>query len=227
MGSHVRLTASDGHPFDAYLSEPSRPANSVIIVIQEIFGVNRHIRSVADDYASQGFIAIAPGLFDRVQPGIQLNYNSADSSRGLQIASQIGLEKSLLDVAATINHAAKGNTRKVGVLGFCWGGTLAWLAAARLHPSAAVAYYGGQIYKFVSEKPNCPVMLHFGAKDKHIPAAVSQTIQETHPDIPVHIYADAGHGFNCDLRPDYNAKAANLARTRTVDFFRTCLASAQ
>ncbi len=224
MGSHLRLTASDGHQFDAYVSEPSTPSNSVVIVIQEIFGVNRHIRSVADDYASQGFVAIAPGLFDRVQPGIQLNYNAADASRGMQIATQIGLEKPLLDVAATINDAAKGNTRKVGVVGFCWGGTLAWLAATRHHPSAAVGYYGGQITKFVSEKPNCPVMLHFGAKDKHIPAAEIQKIQQAHPEIPIHIYEDAGHGFNCDQRPDYNARAATEARTRTMAFFRTHLA---
>jgi carboxymethylenebutenolidase len=223
MGSHLQLTASDGLRFDAYLSEPRSPADSVVIVIQEIFGVNRHIRAVADDYSSQGFIAIAPGLFDRVQPGIQLNYNSADASRGMQIATQIGVEKPLLDIAATINHAAKANTRKVGVVGFCWGGTLAWLAATRLNPAAAVGYYGGQITRFVAEKPKCPVMLHFGAKDKHIPAADIQKIQQDHPDIPIHIYEDAGHGFNCDQRPDYNAKAASQARERTLSFFRSHL----
>ena len=131
--------------------------------------MNRHIRAVTDDYASHGFTAIAPGLFDRVQPGIQLNYNSADSSRGMQIATQIGFDKALLDVNAAINHAAKLTpNRKVGVVGFCWGGSLAWLAATRLHPAAVVAYYGGQIAKFASETPHCPVMLHFGAKDKHI-----------------------------------------------------------
>jgi carboxymethylenebutenolidase len=227
MGSHLRLTASDGHQFDAYLSEPSSPSNSVVIVIQEIFGVNRHIRSVADDYASQGVVAIAPGLFDRVQPGIQLNYNAADASRGMQIATQIGLEKPLLDIAATISDAAKGNTRKVGVVGFCWGGTLAWLTATRQHPSAAVAYYGGQITKFASEKPNCPVMLHFGAKDKHISPTDIQKIQQTHPGIPIHIYEDAGHGFNCDQRPDYNANAAREARSRTLAFFRSYLAPAE
>ncbi len=223
MGAHLQLTASDGHRFDAYLSEPRSPSNSVVIVIQEIFGVNRHIRAVTDDYASQGFIAIAPGLFDRVQPGIQLNYNSADASRGMQIATQIGVEKPLLDIAATINHAAKANTRKVGVVGFCWGGTLAWLAATRLNPAAAVGYYGGQITRFVAEKPKCAVMLHFGAKDKHIPAADIQKIQQDHPDIPIHIYEDAGHGFNCDQRPDYNAKAASQARERALSFFRSHL----
>ena len=133
MGSNLPLTASDGHQFGAYLAEPSKPATAAVVIVQEIFGVNRHIRSVVDYYASQGFTAMAPGLFDRVQPGLQLNYNSADASRGMQIATQIGLEKALLDVSAAVNHAAKSNPpTKVGVVGFCYGGTLAWLAALLL-----------------------------------------------------------------------------------------------
>ena len=133
MGSHLRLTASDGHRLGAYLAGPAAPSSLAVILLQEIFGVNRHIRAVTDDYASHGLTAIAPGLFDRVQPGIQLNYNSADSSRGMQIATQIGFDKALLDVDAAINHAAKLTPgRKVGVVGFCWGGSLAWLAATRL-----------------------------------------------------------------------------------------------
>ena len=219
MGSHLQLTASDGHRLGAYLAEPAAPSSLAVIILQEIFGVNRHIRAVTDDYASHGFTAIAPGLFDREQPGIQLNYNSADSSRGMQIATQIGFDTALLDVNAAIDHAAKLTpNRKVGVVGFCWGGSLAWLAATRLHPAAVVAYYGGQIAKFASETPHCPVMLHFGAKDKHIGPAEIQKIQQAHPDIPIHIYEDAGHGFNCDHRPDYNPKAASQARQRTQDF---------
>lgn len=226
MGSNLQLTASDGHQFVAYLAQPPRPATAAVVIVQEIFGVNRHIRSIVDYYATQGFTAMAPGLFDRVQPGLQLNYNSADASRGMQIATQIGLEKALLDVSATISHAAKGNPpTKVGVIGFCYGGTLAWLAATRLNPSVAVAYYGGQIARFANEKPHCPVMLHFGALDKHIPASEIQAIQQAHPEIPVFVYEGAGHGFNCDQRPDYNAKAANQARERTLAFLRTHLQS--
>jgi carboxymethylenebutenolidase len=224
MGSRLQLTVSDGHRLDAYLAEPSTPSTSAVIILQEIFGVNRHIRTLTDDYANEGFTAIAPGLFDRVQPGIQLNYNSADSSRGMHIATQIGFEKALLDVSAAIDHAAKmAQGKKVGVVGFCWGGTLAWLAATRHPPVAAVGYYGGQIAKFVNEKPRCPVMLHFGAKDKHIPAAEIEKIRHAHPEIQVFLYEDAGHGFNCDHRPDYNAKAAREARQRTLAFLRSHL----
>ena len=221
MGSHVQLTASDGHTFGAYQAEPSTPSVAAVVIVQEIFGVNRHIRAVTDYYATQGFTAIAPGLFDRVQPGIQLNYNSADAQRGMQIATQVGLEKALLDAAAAVQYAAQTDPpRKVGVVGFCYGGTLAWLSATRLNPAAAVGYYGGQIARFVNEKPRCPVMLHFGGKDQHIPASEIQKIQAAHPEVPVFVYPEAGHGFNCDQRPDYKAAAAGLARERTLEFLR-------
>jgi carboxymethylenebutenolidase len=224
MGSHVPLTASDGHSFRAYTAQPPVPAKSFVVIIQEIFGVNGHIRSLVDDYASQGFATMAPALFDRVQPGIELKYNSADASRGIQIATQIGFDKALLDVSAAITYALQGNpARKVGVVGFCWGGTLAWLAATRLNPAAAVCYYGGQISRFLTEQPRCPVMLHFGAKDKHIPASEIQKVQQAYPGLPLFLYDDAGHGFNCDQRPDYNAKAASQARQRSIDFFRSHL----
>lgn len=226
MGSHLQLTATDGHQFGAYQAGPSTASSAAVVILQEIFGINRHIRAITDYYATQGFTAIAPGLFDRVQPGIQLNYNSADATRGMQIATQIGLETALLDVAATIQHAAHtAPPRKVGVVGFCYGGTLAWLSATRLNPAAAVGYYGGQISRFVNEKPRCPVMLHFGGKDQHIPASEIHKIQQAHPDVPVFVYADAGHGFNCDQRPDYNAQAAGQARERTVEFLRANLGS--
>jgi carboxymethylenebutenolidase len=224
MGSHIPLTSSDGHRLRAYVASPDTPAQSSIVVIQEIFGVNSHIRSIADSYAREGFYAIAPALFDRSQPGIELNYNSADAQRGMQIATQIGLEKALLDISAAITQAAQGTpAKKVGVLGFCWGGTLAWLSATRLNPTAAVAYYGGQISKFVAERPRCPVLLHFGAQDKHIPAFEIQKIQQAHPDVPLYLYENAGHGFNCDQRPDYEPISAAQARQRTLSFFRAHL----
>jgi len=224
MGQNIKLTASDNHVFNAYVSQPKISAQSAIVVIQEIFGVNRHIRSIVDDYANEGFLAIAPALFDRAKPDVELNYTKDDSAIGMQFANQIGMEKPLLDIQACIDHAAqKVSTKKVGVLGFCWGGTAAWLSATRLNAKAAVGYYGGRIALYAAEQPHCPVMLHFGALDKHIPSAEIDKIQRAHPGLPIFIYEDAGHGFNCDQRVDYNPTAAALARQRTLAFFRSHL----
>jgi carboxymethylenebutenolidase len=224
MGSHPQLRSSDGHSLGAYLARPENPSPSAIVVVQEIFGVNRHIRNLVDDYANEGFTALAPALFDRVQPGLELNYNAADGSRGMQIATQIGVDKALLDVAAAITYATQiSGITKVGVVGFCLGGTLAWLASTRLHPAAAVCYYGGQIARYAAEQPRCPIMLHFGGKDKHIPASEIHKIEQAHPGLPIFIYEHAGHGFNCDQRPDFDSNAASIARQRTLSFFRSHL----
>ena len=182
--------------------------------------MNRHVRSVADDYASQGFWAIAPALFDRVEPNLELDYNPTDASRGMQIANQLGMENALKDVDAAISYAGSWlRGKKVGVVGYCFGGTLAWLATTRLNPHAAVSYYGGRIAQYAGEVPRCPVMLYFGSKDKHIPPSEIEKIQRAHPELPVFLY-DAGHGFNCDQRKDYAPQAASLARQRTLEFFR-------
>jgi carboxymethylenebutenolidase len=216
----MRLKAADGHEFDAYVAEPAAPAKAGVVIIQEIFGVNGHIRSVADDYASQGYWAIAPALFDRVERNLQLGYGPEDRKKGMQAASQISLETALKDVEAALEHAAgKFGKKKVAVIGYCWGGTLAWLAATRLEPGAAVGYYGGQIAKHAAEKPRCPVMLHFGEKDAHIPISKIETIRRHHPDLPIFLY-DAGHGFNCDQRESYEAQSAALARKRTLEFLQ-------
>jgi carboxymethylenebutenolidase len=219
MGSKIELTATDGHKFDAYVAESSTPARGAIVLIQEIFGVNSHIRSVADDYASQGFHVIAPALFDRVQRNLELGYNPTDSAQGMKAARQIGMDAALLDVAASISHArAQRHGLKVGVLGFCYGGSLAWLAATRLDPAAAVCYYGGQIAANAAETPRCPVMMHFGAKDPHIGPAEIEKIKAAQPEVPLFLY-DAGHGFNCDQRKDFEPESARLARQRTLEFF--------
>jgi carboxymethylenebutenolidase len=220
MGSNIRLTAADGHQLGAYVAERTGPALAAVVVVQEIFGLNGHIRSVADDYASQGFWAIAPALFDRVEPNVELDYNPTDASRGMQIANQIGMENALKDVDAAISYAGSSlRGKKVGIVGYCFGGTLAWLAATRLNPHAAVCYYGGRIAQYAAEVPQCPVILHFGSKDKHIPPTEIEKIQRAHPELPVFLY-DAGHGFNCDQRKDYAPQAASLARQRTLEFFR-------
>jgi carboxymethylenebutenolidase len=219
MNTKIKLKAADGHALDAYLAESSGPARGAIVLIQEIFGVNSHIRSVADDYATQGFHVIAPALFDRVQPNLELGYNPADTGQGMKAARQIGMDAAVEDVAASIAHArAEWPNFKVGVLGFCYGGSLAWLAATRLDPAAAVCYYGGQIAANAAETPRCPVMMHFGAKDPHIGPAEIEKIKAAHPDLPIFLY-DAGHGFNCDQRKDFEPQSASLARQRTLEFF--------
>jgi len=219
MGTKIRLKAADGHELDAYLAESSGPARGAIVLVQEIFGVNSHIRSVANDYATQGYYVIAPALFDRVQPNLELGYNPADTAQGMKAARQIGMDAALLDVAAAISHArAEWPDLKVGVLGFCYGGSLSWLAATRLDPAAAVCYYGGQIAANANETPRCPVMMHFGAKDPHIGPAEIEKIKAAHPDLPIFLY-EAGHGFNCDQRKDYEPESAKLARQRTLEFF--------
>jgi carboxymethylenebutenolidase len=216
----MRLEAADGHEFEAYAATGGAPAKAAVVVIQEIFGVNSHIRSVTDDYASQGFFAIAPALFDRVERNVQLGYGPEDRKKGMQVATQVSFEAALKDVEAALRHAAdKTGAGKVGVVGFCWGGSLAWLAATRLRPAAAVGYYGGQIAKYAADKPICPVMLHFGEKDAHIPISEIDKIRRHHPEIPVYLY-DAGHGFNCEQRESYEAGSAALARERTLEFLR-------
>jgi carboxymethylenebutenolidase len=219
MGKKISLKASDGHEFDTYLAESSGPAHGAIVLVQEIFGVNSHIRSVADDYASQGYHVVAPALFDRVQTNLELGYDPTDTAHGMKAARQIGMDAALQDVAASIAHArTEWLALKVGVLGFCYGGSLAWLAATRLDPAAAVCYYGGQIAATASETPRCPVLMHFGAKDPHIGPAEIEKIRMAHPDLPLFLY-NSGHGFNCDQRKDYEPESARLARQRTLDFF--------
>ncbi len=220
MPSNIKLTAEDGHKLQAYVAEPETKTDMAVIILQEIFGVNSHIRSVTDDFSREGFVAIAPALFDRAEPGMELGYDPASMQRGMAIARSIGLETALKDVAAALKHACSiTKYQKVGIVGYCFGGTLAWLAATRLNPSVAVSYYGGGIADHAGEQPHCPVMLHFGNQDAHIGPEKIERIRTAHPDIPIYLY-DAGHGFNCDQRKDYNASSAALARERTLKFLK-------
>ena len=217
------LRAADGHQFKAYVARPAAAPIAALVVVQEIFGVNAHIRSVADGFARDGFLAVAPALFDRIQPGIELGYDGDDLQTAMSLIPRIDAEKAVIDVAATIDFAAKETGKKVGVIGYCFGGSIAWLAATRLHPDAAVGYYGGQIGKYADETPSCPVMLHFGRKDAHIPPSVAEAVHTAHPEVDIYWY-DAGHAFNCDPRPSYNAAAATLARRRSLEFLKKHLA---
>jgi carboxymethylenebutenolidase len=219
MSKHVTLHASDGHELDAYVARPEGEPIAGLVVIQEIFGVNAHIRSVADGYAKDGFLAIAPALFDRVERGVDLKYEGPDAEKARTFIPKLDPEKSTLDVAAAVDFAAKATGKKVEVVGYCWGGTLAWLAACRLPVAAAVGYYGGQISKYVGENSKAPVMLHFGKQDAHIPAEEVEKVQAAHPEVEIYWY-EAGHGFNCDARASYHAPSAKQARERSLAFLK-------
>ncbi len=216
MGGTLTLKASDGHEFSAWRAEPAAAARGGLVVIQEIFGVNSHIRSVVDGFAADGYTAVAPALFDRVERGVELGYDTDGIAAGRGIRGQIAWDDALADITAAV-AALPG--MKVGVVGYCWGGSLAWLAATRIAGvAAAVGYYGGQINDFRDEAPRCPVMLHFGTEDASIPMEAVEAVKAAQPDVPVHIYAGAGHGFNCDQRGSYHAEAAATARERTLAF---------
>ncbi|MGH9585589.1 MAG: dienelactone hydrolase family protein [Acidobacteriaceae bacterium] len=219
MGEHVKLKAADGHELDAYVATPAGDPIAALVIIQEIFGVNAHIRSVADGYARDGFLAVAPALFDRAERGVELGYEGEDVQKAMAIRKKLKLEDMLKDTAAAIEYARKRTGKKTGVIGYCLGGSIAWLAACRLNVDAAVGYYGGLIPQYAGEQPRCPVMLHFGRKDQHILQDAIAKVKEAHPDVPIFLY-DAGHGFNCDVRASYDAASAKVARERSLNFVK-------
>jgi carboxymethylenebutenolidase len=223
MSEFVRLRAADGHELGAYVALPAGEPIAALVVIQEIFGVNAHIRSVADGYAKDGFLSVAPALFDRIQPGVELSYEGEDMQTARSMIPKFDLDKAVEDIQAAVEYAANTSGKNVGVIGYCLGGTLAWLSATRLRPTAAVGYYAGSIGKFAEETPTCPVMLHFGREDAHIPASDVEKVQAAHPEVEIYWY-DAGHAFNCEPRANYNAAAAKAARERSVEFLRKHLA---
>lgn len=214
----TQLTASDGFRLGAYVAQPAAKARGAIVVIQEIFGVNAHIRAVCDGFAADGYTAIAPALFDRQQPGVELGYSEQDIAKGRDFKGSASSDAALLDIAAARDHVRGAG--QVGVVGYCWGGYLAWLAACRLDGlAAAVVYYGGGIGDVLHETPRCPVLGHFGERDAMIPLTHIAEWRARHAQHPVHTY-DAGHGFNCDHRGSHDAGAAATARERTLSFFR-------
>jgi carboxymethylenebutenolidase len=220
MGETLTLTAEDGHKFAAYRATPSGTPRGGLVVVQEIFGVNQHIRKVADGFAADGYLSIAPALFDRVERGYESGYGPQDIERGRATRGKLTLDQAMMDVKATVKELAKSGV-KVGVVGYCFGGTIAWLAATRIDGvAAAVGYYGGGIAETAEEKPKCPVMLHFGETDASIPKEHYEKVQRLHPNVPAYVYPGAGHGFVCDERGSYHAASATLARQRTIDFFR-------
>jgi carboxymethylenebutenolidase len=230
MGTMVNLTAADGTGVSAYVAQPQGAPKGAVVVLQEIFGVNSHIREVADGYAAEGYVAVAPATFQRVQPGVELGYSEADMGVGFGYKTAVEalpLPGVLQDIQAAIDHAAAvSGGKKVGIVGYCWGGLLTWRAACTLRGlSAAVPYYGGGVTTEteIARQPQVPVLAHFAEEDKWIPMPSVQDFRQAHPEVTVWTYA-AHHGFNCDQRGAWHAPSAQLARTRTLAFFAAHLA---
>ena len=217
MGHWIELRPESAGPIRAWRADPEGRPRGAIVVIQEIFGVNAHIRAVTDRFAVDDYLAIAPAIFDHVEKGFDVGYDAESRAQGIEIVGKIDREQTMRDVAAAIDVAKEGG--KVGIVGYCLGGTIAWAAAVdQPGLSAAVCYYGGGIVAMKDQKPRVPTMLHFGEKDEHIPVAGVRELAAQYPDIPVRLYL-AGHGFNCDHRESYDAPSAALAWERTLEFF--------
>ena len=224
MGQFTTLTAADGFTLAAYVAQPEGKPRGAIVVLQEIFGVNSHIRAVADRFAAEGYLAVAPATFERIKPGVELGYLDADMATGFELKSAVDALPGagvLPDIQVAIDHAAQlSGGAKVGIIGFCWGGLLAWKAACLLTGlSAALPYYGGGMTaeSEIARQPQCPVMAHFGDQDHWIPLEGIEAFKKAQPQVAVHVYP-AHHGFNCDQRGSYNEAAAQLARQRSLDF---------
>jgi len=219
----VEIVAADGVRIPAYVARPAGKPRGGLVVVQEIFGVNRHIRAVADGYAADGYLAVAPSIFHRVQPNVELGYREQDLATGFGYKQKVdalpapGVQQ---DLQAAIDWAAQESGGKVGVVGYCWGGLLSWRAACGLKGlAAAITYYGGGMTtpEEAARQPKVPILSHFADRDQHIPLPGVQAFKQQHPEVEVHIYS-ADHGFNCDLRGAWNPDAAKLARERTLAF---------
>jgi carboxymethylenebutenolidase len=218
MGQTISLKAKDGHEFSAYRADPQGKPKGGLVVIQEIFGVNHHIRNVCDRFAALGYAAVAPALFDRTQKGVELAYDADGIAAGRGLMTKVPMEGILADTQATIDYAKQFG--KVGIVGYCLGGSVAFSAATQLDGiAAAVGYYGGRVAATADEKPKVPTILHFGDEDQSIPMSDVEKVKAARPDVPVYVY-HAGHGFVCDERPSYNAEAAKVALERTLDHFK-------
>ncbi len=223
MGQMVKLKSKDGFELDAYRADPAGKPKGGIVVIQEIFGANKHIKEVCDGFAKDGYIAIAPALFDRVERGLELGYGPEDQEKGKATRAKLNWDDSLADSQAAA-EAIRKDAGKVAIVGYCFGGSVAWLASTRGNFDAAISYYGGNAADFANEKPKCPIICHIGTEDKGIGPEKVEKIKKGQPQVPVHMYEGAGHGFNCDHRGSYHEASAKLARQRTLDFLNQHIA---
>ena len=229
MGQFITLTAADGFTFSAYIAQPEGKPRAAMVVVQEIFGVNSHICEVADRFAAEGYLAVAPAAFDRIKTSVDLGYNEAGMTQGIALKAAVEALPGagvLQDIQAAIDHASKISGAKVGIIGFCWGGLLAWRAACMLDGlSAAVPYYGGgmTLTNEIARQPKVPVLAHFSDRDHSISMESITAFIKAHPEVQAHVYS-ADHGFNCDQRGAYDEASAKLARERTLAFLAEKLA---
>lgn len=213
----IELTAADGHRLQAYAVGP-KDAKRGVVVVQEIFGVNKHMRRIADDFAKRGYAVVAPALFDRVERGVELGYEAADVARGRELRGMINEHKTLLDVLAAAAALPAGIKR--GIIGYCWGGSVTWHGATRSSAfDAASSWYGGGVAAAKDEVPRCPVEMHFGETDASIPMSDVDAIRKAQPSLPIYVYEAAGHGFGCEDRGSFKSDAAALAESRAYAFF--------
>jgi carboxymethylenebutenolidase len=218
VGQDIKLKASDGFQLGGYRAEPAGAPKGGVVVIQEIFGVNHHIRSICDRLASAGYVAVAPSIFDRIEPNFQSGYSPDEVAVARKFVANPDYPAMLLDTQAAID--AVKDAGPVGIIGFCLGGSVAYAAATKLSGlSAAIGYYGGAVVRSADDKPKVPTQLHFGEKDSGIPLSDVDTIKAKRPDVEVHVYPGAQHGFNCDERASYDKASADIAWPRSLDFF--------
>jgi carboxymethylenebutenolidase len=229
MSDWIKLKASDGHELGAYVARPKGESIGTLILVQEIYGINGHIRGVADGYARDGFMVVAPAIFDRFERGLELKYQGEDQKRAFELYQKLKPDVTLLDVAAAYGFAKEAG-KGIGVIGYCYGGLISWLTATRgenlkMQPSCCVGYYAGGIGSVAKEEPSCPVMLHFGANDDHIGKDQIEAVRAAHPEVEIFVYEGVGHAFNREVDPGhYHAAAAKLARERSLAFLKTHVA---
>jgi carboxymethylenebutenolidase len=218
VGNDIKLTASDHFQLGGYRADPASAPRAAVVVIQEIFGVNHHIRAVCDRFAGNGYVAIAPAIFDRIEPNFQSGYAPEEVAVARKFVANPDWPAMLRDSQAAID--AVKDIGPVGIIGFCLGGSVAYAAATRLSGlSAAIGYYGGAIVRFADDAPKVPTLLHFGEKDAGIPQSDVDIISAKRPDVEIHVYPGAQHGFNCDERASYDPASSGIAKQRSLDFF--------
>ena len=221
MGETIKLTSADGFSFSAYVAGPAN-ATKGVVVMQEIFGVNHHIRDMADRFAAAGYAVVAPAVYDRVQPGFEVGYTQEDIAKGRDVRMKLNDAQLMQDIEAAADHLAG---KKLGIVGYCFGGTVAWWGATRTSKFAASScWYGGGIPGTKNETPRCPVQMHFGEKDASIPMTDVDAVRAAQPKVEVYVYEGAQHGFGCDERGSYSKPDYDLAQQRTLDFFAKHLA---